>query len=422
MTAQPNPDGLARCRAQYPRPANVPPNTRLIHCGLQAGHPGEHEEDDTEVTWTPDDSTAPRSQTCGPCRDDRHAACDWDEQATADRCRCACPSVIGCPTCRTILRNPTCPDTWHRDNRAADQPDLYQEAARAYSGTTADTPYVRGIGASDAFRAAVDRVAELVRAEYARPLDPEPILRRAEAATRQRDAEVEQRVRAEIVEQLRVTSVAANLPPDVDAVAHLEKRLNFAWPETDRLGGLALGLDRDLAALEEHCDHWEERAVQAEADLAAMTARAESAEARYDEVRAERDCLASAMEMAEPVAEQALVKLQQAEQTLTTINQRVATLGEDCRRLVGERDELQAALELAEIDRDTIDRLPDLERRAAILDITQLGDNGTRTLCCNCGHEQFTPASPPSATHSPQQATVEGQDPEGPQDSSGGAA
>jgi hypothetical protein len=216
VTAQPNPDGLARCRAQYPRPANVPPNTRLIHCGLQAGHPGEHEEDDTEVTWTPDDSTAPRSQTCGPCRDDRHAACDWDEQATADRCRCACPSVIGCPTCRTILRNPTCPDTWHRDNRAADQPDLYQEAARAYSGTTADTPYVRGIGASDAFRAAVDRVAELVRAEYARPLDPEPILRRAEAATRQRDAEVEQRVRADL---------GAMTARAESAIAELKRRL-----------------------------------------------------------------------------------------------------------------------------------------------------------------------------------------------------
>jgi hypothetical protein len=67
---------------------------------------------------------------------------------------------------------------------------------------------------------------------------------RAAEATAKHDAEIEQRVRAEIVEQLRVTSVAANLPPNVDPVAYLEKRLNFAWSEIDRLGNLAW----DLAA------------------------------------------------------------------------------------------------------------------------------------------------------------------------------
>jgi hypothetical protein len=39
------------CRARYPRPANVSPKTRIIRCHLPAGHPGEHEEDGTEVTW-----------------------------------------------------------------------------------------------------------------------------------------------------------------------------------------------------------------------------------------------------------------------------------------------------------------------------------------------------------------------------------
>lgn len=49
------PDQPARCPATYPRSASTPPNTRSVHCHLEAGHPGEHEEADTEVTWLPDD-------------------------------------------------------------------------------------------------------------------------------------------------------------------------------------------------------------------------------------------------------------------------------------------------------------------------------------------------------------------------------
>jgi len=30
------------------------PGARIIRCGLPSGHPGEHEEDDTEVTWLPE--------------------------------------------------------------------------------------------------------------------------------------------------------------------------------------------------------------------------------------------------------------------------------------------------------------------------------------------------------------------------------
>jgi DNA-binding ferritin-like protein len=201
-----------------------------------------------------------------------------------------------------------------------DLPDLYQEAAKAYSGTTADTPYVRGIGASDAFRAAVDRVAELVRAEYARPFDPEPILRRAEAATRRRDAEIEQRVRAELA---TMTEVA----------------------RSNR---------RHVAMLSEYQD-------QLTADLAAMTARAKSAEARYDQARAQ---------LAQMIAGRATWKAKALE--------------------------MERARDLAEVDRDTL---------AAIQ-----------------AHDGTGPETGPSATHSPQQATAEGQDPEGPQDDSGGAA
>jgi hypothetical protein len=41
-------DETPRCRAQYP-PSR--PEARIIRCDLEAGHPGEHEEADTEVTW-----------------------------------------------------------------------------------------------------------------------------------------------------------------------------------------------------------------------------------------------------------------------------------------------------------------------------------------------------------------------------------
>jgi len=49
------PDQPKRCPATYPRPANTPPNTRIVHCHLEAGHPGEHEEEGTEVTWLPEE-------------------------------------------------------------------------------------------------------------------------------------------------------------------------------------------------------------------------------------------------------------------------------------------------------------------------------------------------------------------------------
>jgi hypothetical protein len=44
-------DETPACRAQYP-PSH--PTARIIRCHLPASHPGEHEEADTEVTWTSD--------------------------------------------------------------------------------------------------------------------------------------------------------------------------------------------------------------------------------------------------------------------------------------------------------------------------------------------------------------------------------
>ncbi|HWB36242.1 MAG TPA: hypothetical protein VHA75_09470, partial [Rugosimonospora sp.] len=63
-----------------------------------------------------------------------------------------------------------------------------------------------------------------------------------------------------------------------DPVAYLAKRLTAAWNQLDRVGDWALRLSGDLAD---------------------MTARAESAEHRYDQVRGERDNALRVVEAAE---------------------------------------------------------------------------------------------------------------------------
>lgn len=51
---QPDQPTPARCPARYEREGGRLPEDRLVHCHLEAGHPGEHEEADTEVTWLND--------------------------------------------------------------------------------------------------------------------------------------------------------------------------------------------------------------------------------------------------------------------------------------------------------------------------------------------------------------------------------
>jgi hypothetical protein len=48
----PTPD---RCPARYEREGGRDPGDRIVKCHLEAGHPGEHEEEGTEVTWPQDD-------------------------------------------------------------------------------------------------------------------------------------------------------------------------------------------------------------------------------------------------------------------------------------------------------------------------------------------------------------------------------
>jgi hypothetical protein len=40
------------CRSEYERPGGRNRGDRIVRCHLPDGHPGEHEEADTEATWT----------------------------------------------------------------------------------------------------------------------------------------------------------------------------------------------------------------------------------------------------------------------------------------------------------------------------------------------------------------------------------
>lgn len=63
------------CRAQYQRPGGRQPGDRIVHCHLPAGHPGEHEEADTEVTWESPTPTV-AEPTSGPRAAQIQAALD----------------------------------------------------------------------------------------------------------------------------------------------------------------------------------------------------------------------------------------------------------------------------------------------------------------------------------------------------------
>jgi len=141
---------------------------------------------------------------------------------------------IGCPTCRTILRDPTCPDPWHFDNRPQDLPHPLPESLRRDRKP-------------DEYRAAnitVEQGQEAVRARL--------------------EAEV-QRLRQHI------------LDIDAHATPYGDIPREPGWVGMYLL--TAGALHRALGTIGHSAPN-----CQAEADLAAMTARAESAEAMA------RDC------------------------------------------------------------------------------------------------------------------------------------
>lgn len=60
------------CRDEYVREGGRHPGDRIVRCHLPAGHPGEHEEADTEVTWineatvSPPPEVSPQEQWVSP--------------------------------------------------------------------------------------------------------------------------------------------------------------------------------------------------------------------------------------------------------------------------------------------------------------------------------------------------------------------
>jgi hypothetical protein len=57
----------ARCPATYERTGGRAPGDRVVECHLQAGHPGDHEEDGTDVTWVDDDADLWAPEEYEPC-------------------------------------------------------------------------------------------------------------------------------------------------------------------------------------------------------------------------------------------------------------------------------------------------------------------------------------------------------------------
>jgi hypothetical protein len=241
--------------------------------------------------------------------------------------RCACPGCTA-PTVQLVRMpaqpSPDLPDSLRRDRLPVGE-DLYREAAEAYQAAFPNPVGGSSVALTAAdmrLRAAVDRVVELteqrVRAELAAAI---------EAARREGRNERDAYWRASV--ERDAAQYLASVNDLVTQHAAEVKRLTDQRDASQRFN--------------EHCqtvaDNYAATNRQLAADLAAMEARTEEAEARFQWV-----------------------------------------------------------------------------------DITQLADNGTRIKCCNCGHEQFTPARPLSSTETGVQATVEGQDGNGPQDDSGGAA
>jgi hypothetical protein len=60
-----------RCPARYERAGGREPGDRIVACHLEAGHPGDHEEADTEVTWVSHPLDAELVERSDPPEDDR---------------------------------------------------------------------------------------------------------------------------------------------------------------------------------------------------------------------------------------------------------------------------------------------------------------------------------------------------------------
>jgi hypothetical protein len=153
--------GTERCPAEYPRSPNPLPNTRIVRCHLEAGHPGEHEEADTDVTWT-DDADETSAQPEQVRREIANAHRDEVIEGSGEAIE---------P--REVPPFPPAFDDWNSPEDAVyGQPDVapspdvdaagprdevYLTAARAYCDPRFDTlRTVRVVAADRAFRAAVD--------------------------------------------------------------------------------------------------------------------------------------------------------------------------------------------------------------------------------------------------------------------------
>jgi hypothetical protein len=204
----------------------------------------------------------------------------------------------------TTQPSPDLPDSLRRDRKPATAAgeDLYREAIAAWRTEDPATFYDE---TSPWLRAAVDRVAELteqrVRAEMAawteaRDRNDQDIANMLSiggwpvGAMFHRVRTERDQVRADLAamtaraesaeamyDQARPPNGAAgitdSLPPGVDPVAYLEKRLSFAWAEIDQLGQAALRLRGQLDDAEHRIAELEAARPDRTGPLSAPSAR-----------------------------------------------------------------------------------------------------------------------------------------------------
>lgn len=148
-----------RCPARYERPGGREPGDRIVACHLQAGHPGEHEEADTEVTWENDEPSGDLPEGQQPVNVASSWCSDADGCHWASHMRGGAPLYVKiCTLCKRI-----------------DWDDLADQVARVRADVagaiTADLQEARRAAAAPASMESLDRALRIVARHAVAPAE-----------------------------------------------------------------------------------------------------------------------------------------------------------------------------------------------------------------------------------------------------------
>ena len=103
-----------QCPVQYERLGGRQHGDRIVHCHLERGHPGEHEEADTGVTWLTPPAESPTGMVCQTCGTDYGPDLHSDTGNASPRCNCFGPPGTN-PGCPVHGNHATPPAVRHQD-------------------------------------------------------------------------------------------------------------------------------------------------------------------------------------------------------------------------------------------------------------------------------------------------------------------